>query len=67
MGVSSSFCHRKEVEMLNDLLQWNRARGSDNFVAVAVIEVGRKFERDYLNLCDMFGNGISEIFQIQYF
>ena len=62
MGVSSSLCHTKELEMLNDLFQWNRSWVSENFVAVAVIEVRRKFERDYLNLCDMFGNEINEIF-----
>ena len=53
MGVSSSLCHTKELEMLNDLFQWNRKRVSYNFVAIAVIEVRRKFERDYLNLCEM--------------
>ena len=53
MGVSSSLCHAKELELLNDLFQWNRPRVSDNFVAVAVIEARRKFERDYLNLCEM--------------
>ena len=39
--------------MLNDLLQWNRKRVSENFVAVAVIEVRRKFERDYLKVREM--------------
>ena len=48
--------------MLNELFQWNHKRVSNHFVAVAVIEVGRKFEKDYLKLCEMFGNEINEIF-----
>ena len=48
--------------MLNDLFQWNQKRVSDNFVAVATIEVRRKFERDFLNLCEIIGNEINKIF-----